>query len=64
MKTWTPKAQDARKADLAHHVGYDLLGPVVQRWLLALHQHLQFHDDGSTVALFLRAGGRPDRGAL
>jgi hypothetical protein len=32
---------------------------VVQRWLLALHQHLQFHDDGSTVALFCaRAGVR------
>jgi hypothetical protein len=31
MKTWTPKAQDALKADLAHHVGHDLLGPVVQR---------------------------------
>jgi len=59
MKTWTPKGQDALKADLAHHVGYDLLGPVVQRWLLALHQHLQFHDDGSTVALLCaRAGVR------
>jgi hypothetical protein len=40
-------------------IGYDLLGPVVQRWLLALHQHLLFHDDGSTVALFCaRAGVR------
>jgi FMN phosphatase YigB (HAD superfamily) len=26
MKTWTPKATDAKKADLVHHVGYDLLG--------------------------------------
>jgi glycosyltransferase involved in cell wall biosynthesis len=59
MKTWTPKATDAKKADLVHHVGYDLLGPVVQRWLLALHQHLAFHDDGDTVALFCaRAGVR------
>jgi hypothetical protein len=32
---------------------------VVQRWLLALHQHLEFHDDGDTVALFCaRAGVR------
>jgi hypothetical protein len=32
---------------------------VVQRWLLALHQHLAFHDDGDTVALFCaRAGVR------
>jgi hypothetical protein len=59
MKTWTPKATDAKRADLLHHIGYDLLGPVVQRWLLALHQHLEFHDDGDTVALFCaRAGVR------
>jgi glycosyltransferase involved in cell wall biosynthesis len=59
MKAWTPKGDDAAKADLAHHIGYDLLGPVVHRWLLALHQHLLFHDDGSTVALFCaRAGVR------
>jgi hypothetical protein len=54
-----PQGDDAAKADLTHHIGYDLLGPVVQRWLLALHQHLLFHDDGSTVALFCaRAGVR------
>jgi hypothetical protein len=59
MKTWTPKGDETAKADLAHHIGYDLLGPVVHRWLLALHQHLLFHDDGSTVALFCaRAGVR------
>jgi glycosyltransferase involved in cell wall biosynthesis len=59
MKTWTPKGDETAKADLTHHIGYDLLGPVVHRWLLALHQHLVFHDDGSTVALFCaRAGVR------
>lgn len=57
MKTWTPKADDTARADLTHHVGYDLLGPVVQRWLLALHQHLLFHHDGSTVALFCARAG-------
>lgn len=59
MKNWTPSAKDTARADLAHHVGYDLLGPVVQRWLLALHQHLLFHGDGSTVTLYCaRAGVR------
>jgi glycosyltransferase involved in cell wall biosynthesis len=59
MKSWTPGGDETTRADLTHHIGYDLLGPVVQRWLLALHQHLQFHDDGATVALFCaRAGVR------
>lgn len=59
MKSWTPSAQEAAKADLVHHIGYDLLGPVVQRWLLALHQHRMYYHDGSTVALYCaRAGVR------
>jgi hypothetical protein len=58
MKTWTPKATKRQgRSDAPYRLRP--LGPVVQRWLLALHQHLQFHDDGSTVALFCaRAGVR------
>lgn len=59
MKTWTPGTRDMAPADLVHHIGYDILGPVVQRWLLALHQQLHYHDDGETAVLYCaRAGVR------
>ncbi|MGQ3676227.1 glycosyltransferase family 2 protein [Xanthobacter sp. TB0139] len=40
-------------------IGRDLLGPVVHRWLLGLHQHISYFDDGQTSFLFCaRAGVR------
>ncbi len=40
-------------------MGYNLLGPIIHRWLLALHQYIQFLDDGNTSFLFCaRAGVR------
>ena len=45
--------------NITQHIGYDLLGPVVHRWLLALHQYIQYLDDGDTTFLFCaRAGVR------
>lgn len=45
--------------DLNRHIGYDLLGPVVHRWLLGLHQYISYWDDGRTTFLFCaRAGVR------
>jgi glycosyltransferase involved in cell wall biosynthesis len=59
MKAWTPDRPGRPDPDLARRIGYEILGPVVQRWLLALHQHLLYHDDGDTVALWCaRAGVR------
>lgn len=41
------------------HIGYDYLGPVMHRWLLALDQHVQFFDNGETRFLYAaRAGAR------
>ena len=45
--------------NITRHIGYDLLGPVIHRWLLALHQYIQYLDDGDTAFLFCaRAGVR------
>ena len=44
---------------LTRHIGYDLLGPVVHRWLMGLHQHILYFDDGKTKFLYCaRAGVR------
>ncbi len=59
--TQTPDRKDmARNSDeMIRHVGYDCLGPVVHRWLLALDQHVHFFDKGSTSFLYCaRAGVR------
>lgn len=49
-------------ADLTYQIGHDVIGPVIHRWLLALHQHMAFFDDGQTKFLFCaRAGVRIDR---
>lgn len=59
MKAWNPRTTAPSGPELVRRIGYDILGPVVQRWLLALHQHLLYHDDGDTVALWCaRAGVR------
>ena len=51
-----------RAVDLTQHIGYDLLGPVVHRWLLGLHQYISYLDDGRTAFLFCaRAGLRIHR---
>ena len=45
--------------NITQHIGYDLMGPVVHRWLLALDQYIQYLDDGDTTFLFCaRAGVR------
>lgn len=50
------------QTDLARRIGYDLLGPIVHRWLLALQQHLYYFDDGRTKFLFCaRAGVRIEK---
>ena len=47
---------------LSQHIGYDLLGPVVHRWLLGLHQYVSYFDDGDTEFLYCaRAGLRIQR---
>ena len=58
----TPNFANVNKVtidNITQHVGYDLLGPVIHRWLLALHQYIQYLDDGNTTFLFCaRAGVR------
>ncbi|MEM7567183.1 MAG: glycosyltransferase, partial [Pseudomonadota bacterium] len=47
---------------LQAEIGHDLLGPVVHRWLLGLHQYLSFFADDNTAFLHCaRAGVRIDR---
>lgn len=55
--------QPSKKEDeLVRHIGHDLLGPVVQRWLLGLHQYISYYDDGKTTFLFCaRAGVRIEK---
>lgn len=51
--------QNYTNQDLGHSIGYELLGPVVHRWLLGLEQHVAFFGDGDTRFLFCaRAGVR------
>jgi len=53
---------ETAKTDLTHHIGHDLLGPVVQRWLLGLHQYISYFDDDQTAFLFCaRAGVRIEK---
>ena len=42
---------------LSQHIGYDLLGPVVHRWLLGLHQYVSYFDDGQTEFLYCARAG-------
>jgi len=42
---------------LSHHIGYDLLGPVVHRWLLGLHQYVSYFDDSHTEFLYCARAG-------
>jgi glycosyltransferase involved in cell wall biosynthesis len=46
----------------AKQIGYDLLGPVIHRYLLGLHEYHSYFDDGDTAFLFCaRAGLRIKR---
>ncbi len=56
-------ATNPRSSDtLSRRIGYDLLGPVVHRWLLGLHQYVNYFDDGETEFLYCaRAGLRIQR---
>lgn len=57
-----PKNQNNISEDLIRKIGYDLLGPVFHRWLLALDQHVAFFDNSKTQFLFCaRAGVRIQR---
>ena len=48
--------------ELAKRIGHDILGPVVQRWLLGLHQYISYYDDGQTEFLYCaRAGVRIEK---
>lgn len=48
--------------EMIRHVGYDCLGPVVHRWLLALDQHVKFFENRNTRFLYCaRAGVRIQR---
>ena len=42
---------------LSQHIGYDLLGPVVHRWLLGLHQYVSYFDDKQTEFLYCARAG-------
>lgn len=45
--------------NLTKKISFDLLGPVVLRWLLALNQYISYFDDGYTAFLYCaRAGVR------
>ncbi|MDK4713671.1 glycosyltransferase [Rhizobium sp. CNPSo 4039] len=47
---------------LTRQIGHDILGPIVQRWLLGLHQYFSYYDDGNTNFLFCaRAGVRIEK---
>lgn len=51
-----------RSSVSSHYLSYELLGPVVHRWLLGLHQYISYLDDGATAFLFCaRAGVRIQR---
>jgi glycosyltransferase involved in cell wall biosynthesis len=48
-----------RLSTVAERIGTELLGPVVHRWMLALHQYSSYLDDGDTEFLYCaRAGVR------
>lgn len=54
-----PDNTNGESDKLARTIGHDLLGPVIHRWLLALHQYISYFDDGDTKFLFCaRAGVR------
>lgn len=51
-------AEDKR-ASRAHYINHELVGPVIHRWMLGLHQYISFFDDGDTTFLYCaRAGVR------
>lgn len=54
--------QWAQERPTTKRLSYEVVGPVVHRWLLGLHQYISFHDDGSTQFLYCaRAGVRIKR---
>jgi glycosyltransferase involved in cell wall biosynthesis len=53
---------DTTNEALRQQIGQELLGPVIQRWLLALHQHVEYFRDADTAFLYCaRAGVRIER---
>lgn len=60
-RPYTPSSelQPGEEAATYNATATDVVGAVVHRWLLALHQFVQYHDDGDTTFLFCaRAGVR------
>lgn len=50
---------DNLRKKLSDEIGHNILGPIVHRWLLGLHQYITYYDDGDTGFLFCaRAGVR------
>lgn len=43
-------------------IGYELVGPIIQRWLLGLHQYMAQLEDEDTVFLFCARAGHRIRG--
>ena len=43
--------------NLTQHIGYDLLGPILHRWLLGLHQHISYFKSEDTTYLFCARAG-------
>mgnify|MGYP001032879207 CR=1 FL=1 len=58
----TASSPDGAPSALTGEIGREVMGPVVHRWMLALHQHICQLDDGDTAFLFCaRAGLRLKR---
>lgn len=56
------KSSDQSSEALERYIGYNLLGPVVHRWMLALEQYVSYFDDQNTKFLYCaRAGVRIQR---
>jgi len=51
--------ENSDASPLNRKIGYELMGPVIHRWLMGLHQYMSYFDDGDTSFLFCaRAGVR------
>lgn len=49
--------KSAKSSARAEQLGREILGPVVNRWMLALHQYISYLDDGNTSFLFCARAG-------
>ena len=57
--TPAPRLDQNPTRTLEEQIGTELLGPVIHRWLLGLHQYAEYYNDGETKFLYCaRAGVR------